>query len=681
MKFRLLGYLVLALCVATLVHGFIQVPAVTTNHKPFTAVLQWIVGIWLVTGVLVWRLAPRYAVPLAVVVGLVFATGASGPAAVLTVLLIGVASYLVGDWLFRRALPPEDRDLLEHLLVGVAGFGLFITVLVLLSHFPVHYRWTHLALLVAPLVLRRRRLIELVRASDPFGDPRAWTGVRELATLWMLLVVLGVQLFTSSRPETGMDALAYHLVIPHIVSVEHYFPYDFRSHIWAVMPIGGDWAYTLAYLQSGGAGVHLLNFGVLLAGAMLVAATCRRYVSRSLAYLIAALFVSTPIVYCVTSSAFIDNTVMLFQLSAVIGTIRYAETRKGGYLYLTAIAIGVALLSKMTSGVMLAACFGVLLVVDWRAGTLRAGLGRYAKLAGLVLVIGAFPYLNAYVLTGNPAFPFFNGIFHSPYWADESFDFPAFNESLSWRTLYSLTFESELFLEATPGAFGFQGLLLLPLTVLVIAWRPASAGWIALATAVIAFCGVFSQMSYLRYLYPALPIFSIALAVAVGALRERDRWLFRLVVLGVLLASAYNLKMSPAASHGGAQLPVVGLFLGDTPELEWGHPEKPLVEHLNDQYGRDARVAFLTRPVIAGLDAPSLTWSWHSHEYALAMGRAKTAEEVERTQTEFGVTHFILLGEAKTEATAEYLAGSTELELEVGTARLYRVKGVPGPGE
>ena len=63
-----------------------------------------------------------------------------------------------------------------------------------------------------------------------------------------------------------------------------------------------------------------------------------------------------------------------------------------------------------------------------------------AALGGAALILGLLPYIDAAAITGNPVFPFYNGIFHSsfaPMW-----NFRALREgrlathgSLLWRYL------------------------------------------------------------------------------------------------------------------------------------------------------------------------------------------------------------------------------------------------------
>ena len=48
------------------------------------------------------------------------------------------------------------------------------------------------------------------------------------------------------KPEASADGLAMHLAIPMSVANNHLWSFDFRHVVWAVMPMGADWCYTIA---------------------------------------------------------------------------------------------------------------------------------------------------------------------------------------------------------------------------------------------------------------------------------------------------------------------------------------------------------------------------------------------------------------------------------------------------
>ena len=127
-------------------------------------------------------------------------------------------------------------------------------------------------------------------------------------------------------------------------------------------------------------------------------------------------------------------------------------------------------------------------------------------------LLGSVPYVRAWLISGNPVFPFYNGIFKSEYFPPENFSQPHFMRGFSWDTIYQITFDSGKYLEASAGASGFQWLLLLcggiAALLLTHRWRGA---WIALI-GILMVAAVFQHQSYLQYIFPA----TILLAVLIG---------------------------------------------------------------------------------------------------------------------------------------------------------------------
>jgi hypothetical protein len=171
------------------------------------------------------------------------------------------------------------------------------------------------------------------------------------------------------------------------------------------------------------------------------------------------------------------------------------------------------------------------------------------KAIGLLVVLALPPYVTAYALTGNPVFPFLNGIFQSPQFdTTASFRDERFVSPLTWRTLYDATFHTSRFLEAQDGALGLQYLVLAPVCVVgvIIARGRLRIGAALLVVAIAGAALTWSTTSNVRYWYAAMPLFVLAFASVMGSLRVRTASLYRLLlgicfiltVFGALMLSA-----------------------------------------------------------------------------------------------------------------------------------------------
>src|SRR5439155_9481239 len=91
---------------------------------------------------------------------------------------------------------------------------------------------------------------------------------------------------------------------------------------------------------------RLVNFAMLLALLGLLYSLARRWVSRSVAYLLAALFASVPMVQGLVASLFVENLLAALLLASLSALWRFADTGDRRMAYAAAILAGAALSTK-----------------------------------------------------------------------------------------------------------------------------------------------------------------------------------------------------------------------------------------------------------------------------------------------------------------------------------------------
>jgi 4-amino-4-deoxy-L-arabinose transferase-like glycosyltransferase len=406
------------------------------------------------------------------------------------------------------------------------------------------------------------------------------------------------------KPETSADALSMHLALPMSVAHDHRWMFDFRQYTWALMPSGGDSLFTAAYLLGGETAARLTNVGLLVVIVGMVYRASRQWLA-------AALFASTPLVLLVTGSLFVENVWAAMIMGAVLALIRYDENGDPSEIRTAGVLFGAAISTKVIAAVFLlpAAFVAVWMVVK------RRQLSTMAAAALLLAIFAAPPYAYAWVKARNPLFPFANAIFRSPYYPPESFADPRFRPPISWHTAYDATFRSGLYFEAQGGAPGFQYFLML-VPAAILTRRRAAA--LTVAIGAIAAILLFAFLPNLRYIYPALPLFSIA----IGNLLTRWRYapaVFCVVagINGWFLASAGWYQKDFALYHP-SQVPGY---------LESSAPERVLIDDLN-RTAPGKPVAFFSTGAVAGLQGAAFTDSWHTNDYWTKIRSAQTAEEV-----------------------------------------------------
>lgn len=522
-----------------------------------------------------------------------------GPMPLVGAVLFVAGAYAVGRWVVEDAL-----------LAIAVGSSLLVSAMAATAAIPIHTWWVWGGLLLGAIGLRWRdfRLRPLPRFELPHS---------------LLLFALLLHWLVAMKPEVSADGLAMHLSIPTTVGFAHRWDFDVTRVAWAVMPMDGDWAYTIAYLVGGEFASKLVNFAFLAVTAWLTLRVISRCVPLGAACLLVSLFVTTPLVQLETGSMFIENLLALTVLGGLVAVVEGQAVAAG-------ILLGTAAATKF-AGIAFAV---PLLLLSGR---------RWWKAAGLFVVFGCPPYVTAWIKTGNPVFPFSNHIFQSPLFdTKEPFRNLHYLTPLSWRTLFDYTFESHRFLEGLDGSFGFWVLVFLPVSLVL--WRRSwpRVAWMALLCAVVGCLLVLPAQSYLRYIYPALPLLVIVAAAAVQVVLGLDRRLYLALMAAAAALIPLQLYFLPSSNwyHHDFTFRYLAPMRSRFEYVEYHVPERRLIAYLNREPG-PLTVAFLEGNPIAGLRHRARTNSWHDYQFWLPYLEAGTPDAFLDLARRFGVTYFI----------------------------------------
>ena len=595
---------------------------------------------------LVWG---RHARGASVATAAIVATALFSPGTVATVALMLFNAWLVGD----RALAWAARDTarLPPPLAILAGFALWIGVMSATATMKVHIVPVYVLMLALPVLTfpaRARELLGrmaewLADGASPFSAiERAWTAV--------LGTIVVVQLFVAAKPEVGYDATAVHLLFAQLFAANHQWDFDVTRFAWADMPLGADFAFAAAYILGGEGAARLLNlcFGILLLD--IVYRLVIRHAPRALALASVCALASMPLAALVSGSLFGDNLWTAFLLACLLAAIELPNgagaSRSAWALPALALLAAGAMHTKVISVMWLVP---LLAYVTWRARSLPAvaPLGpRMLVAVGVAAIIGAWPYANAWLRTGNPVFPFFNSLFRSRYFETAaSFDNPLYHQPLRPWTPYEIVMWSGRFIEGESGAAGLQWLLLFPLIAAAFFRRRPRVQWACLGLAVFFFVVVYLQQSYLRYLLPALVLVGVLGGWALADLPDRRATRIAILVLGAAVCLG-NLRFASTASWTHGQLcPKCSINAGARREYVAHYdPQRIVADYLN-QTLPDARVGFyeLNGPGPSGFVGYGRAANWHDHESYRVLANTTSADDVLALARLHKLTHVVVI--------------------------------------
>jgi len=596
-----LAWVALAALLAWAIFGFVHERLLSQeiwNRDGRIRLLGYTVVYWVIAGVIAWR-RPAWLFPVAAGFAFVYSTWWCwrfyNPLAPVAVIYFLGSALLLGRFVVRTA------NWIVSLLVGLAIWIFLISIAV---HYPINKPAVYAAAFAIPYLFAWR---DRPRFALPHESPRVAA---------LLLYVLGMHWLIALKPDVSSDGLAMHLAIPMMVAHDARFAFDYQQYTWALTPMNGDMAFTGAFLLGGEAAARLLNFALMALIVATVYQGSRRWLSPSGAMLTATLFASTPLVQLVTGSLFVENVWAAMIVGAAMA-LWDEELVAAGILF------GSALASKVGTSAFLLPAMAIVFAASRKRG-------RAAALAGVAfLAFAAPPYVNAWMKTGNPVFPFANNIFRSPYFEQaNSFANLPYQNAGTWNALYAITFRSRGFFEGHDGAFGFQYFLLVPLVLLL--WN-RRAPHVLLALGLTGAILTFASLPNIRYLYPALPLLSIGIAWLISEAPA--------LLAGVPLLIALNVWFMPTAGwyHDG-----FALFNRTQWEeyLKASAPERKLIEILN-RTAPGQPVAFIQGAVIAGLEARGYSDTWHTYAFWKRMIGSTEPAEVAALFREKGI-HYLL---------------------------------------
>jgi hypothetical protein len=516
--------------------------------------------------------------------------------------------------------------------------------------------------------------------------------VWELSALLLLGILLLAGFVLTLTPETGKDALIYHLAVPKLYLLHHGF-YFIPGNAFAGYPMLGEMHYLLALFLQNDIFAKAMNYA-LLCGILLGIGLFTRHVLQNQQFprLSMLIFVSIPSVFAISHAAYNDLFVTFFTLAAIYSFFRWSENRLTAWLILCGLFSGSAAACKYTA--LLATplgCLGILYLANRSGNGARETLRRLALYVAAALIAGSPFYLKNWIVMGNPFYPFFYGIFGGRGWDPDQarlYDLLIQNLGMGRSLLDYLLLPWNLSLRAKMDT-EFDGIMG-PIFLLTLPFLAALRRWdtplrMILAYALLAFFFWASSAQQIRYLIPLFPLLALVVGAILTRYRSRKKifGLLLCIVAGSLAFNGYHIargfiKINPLRVAVG--LESRDHFLSRT------LPTYPMYLFVNRNLPPDARVFLIYMK--------NYTFLCDRDCYADAMFEAHTLQKILQEESSadgvrnrlkaMGFTHLLyngifLLGEPSPLSADEkrlfldFQAGHLSAVHHEGSYRLYRL--------
>ncbi|HAQ35138.1 MAG: hypothetical protein CMF74_05785 [Maricaulis sp.] len=682
---------VIALLVAAVAMGF----ATLMITEPLAArwgpgQLKWTIvsfAIFAVAGTVIAAVTRR---PLMAVLGALIVApsflGLDAWTAAAALMLCSLSAGAIVLRIFRRRLE-AGTDALFAVIIGLATIStaIFLTSPVSI-HTPLTYSLGIVALVAGGVLLGVfSDVIAIVRRLSA-------TEVREInlidTILAGLVIAAIVMLALYARlPVVDNDSLILHLRLPLMLQDYGHARFATEDLLVGHFPAAADWLYGFGAVIAGEDGAKAINLSFALLVGGIIITWLNLAAGMRAAFAGAALFLTAPILYHETVTLFVENYFTLLLLASVFFAWCYSRDPRPYYLLACTFTVGAAGAAKLL-GLLIIPPLAIWLIVSIVRNKRYTDFA-WAALAGggLALLAAHWPYTMAWLRTGNPLFPFYNTFFRSPHGPEQDWINALFHQTLTPESFVRMSFDASPFLESAGVAFA-PFIILAPIfLVLALLAGPAhrklalTLGLPVLLVGLGYLILTSLQQTYLRYFFPLVPMWAVAMGVFSAPLFVRGTWrLSSVSVAALAVLITFQAVNGPGAFYFTRHLtPLQTAFSSTIEDMRRTRaPERFINDYLRGRTDNDEPVAYFWRPFIAGSTENAVAlhpfYSWGPWSDFDAAQRAGGLQDFIATR---GVRWFVLHDTAVVHAgagTLETLETLAEQEIRLSGATLYRVR-------
>ncbi len=492
-------------------------------------------------------------------------------------------SWALGTMLLRR-LRLAFYGWEERLLAFLVGSACLSAIVFLLCAAKLAWKALFLVIGLAIIGYALRSGAHRFQGESFPPLPRLW--------LWAFIVPFAIftyfYFFNALAPEVSPDGTAYHLGVIAKYQRSHGFV-RITTDIYASLSEGIELLFLFAFEYGRHSAATLVHFSFFLCLTFLVLCYGRR-IGRPAVGVAAAIFVyASPVIGFDATIAYID-----VGLAAVVFGLFYLlqvwdQDRNPNLLVPIAILAGFSYAVKYTAFAAVPYTLGFIAWKLWRA---RKPVFRPVLLVSLLALAVILPWMvKNWIEVANPVSPFANRIFPNPY-VHISFE----DYYRKFLRVYSLTSYWQIPLQVTVRGDLTAGLLgpiflLSPLALLALRFRAGRQ----LLLAFVVFGSTYATNIGTRFLIPAIPFLSLALALALCNIE----WLLAALLCVEAIAcwpGMVPLYASPAAWRPIPVSPRAALRIQREDAYLKGHYEYDLAQLIEQFVPPDATVFTFTQP-------------------------------------------------------------------------------------
>jgi 4-amino-4-deoxy-L-arabinose transferase-like glycosyltransferase len=442
----------------------------------------------------------------------------------------------LGSLLLRKLSLPLYRieERLFSFLVGSACLSMIVFAMAVIKVAQGRYFFLLGSLIIGYALFKK---VHRPKGNEFPPLPRMWT--------WLFAVVFTaftiLYFVNAMAPEMSSDGMSYHLGEVSKYYRAHGF-LRITTNVYANLPQGIEMLFLHGYPYGGHSTAAMIHFSFLLCLALQVLSYGRR-IGYPACGVAGALFTyASPIVGQVGTVAYVDVALASIAFAIFYLLQIWSENKEVKLLVPIGILTGFSFATKYTAFLAIPYVLGF---IAWKLWRTRQPVLRHVFITALLALVFIAPWLvKNWMWADNPFSPFFNRLFPNQY-VHVSFedDYRKSQATYGLASYWQIPLQITIRGDALGGMFG-PLFLLAPLGLLALRSAVGRQLWLA----ALVFGLPFYASVGARFLIPAVPFISLALALAVAS----ASWILPALVLVHAITcwpSVVNRYCAPGAWH------------------------------------------------------------------------------------------------------------------------------------
>ena len=552
-------------------------------------------------------------------------------------LIQAAAGLAVGLPIYRRfggREMPGGNSLAGLILSWFLGSSINNYIVWIALHWDVNYSWIYFLFFLGEIALFRGPLLDEIMTFS-----RRAKSLRLAPGQWAIIGWAIFMLPYALVPLYVYDDCVRHILYPKQVALfgRHVFdpniPWSMDTEVYSQS------CYTISRLLGGEFAQRLSNLAAPVAGMLLLEDYCRRTFGGRAAFFTALILISTPILGWTTMVIYLETFNFLSAAAfVVVGLSVFRRFDRKFVILSFALAAAAFLYKQQAVFVALPMCAMLSTAAVFHCLRQKSYQPAISLSIGMLCAaILMAPFLTQnFIVTGNPVFPWLNGVFRSEYLPPVNSEGFRFDQPLNLGCIADLTFHGERFIESGSLLFGVNFFMLAGFIPLMAVKRRRlllkTAVLVLFAAAAILWWKITSPN--LRYFMGPLVAGSILLGVIANELWEQIRQVGRIKVLGIAALAVAIIVNAASLMNSLDRIcpyPLVEAFTkryqGVSPYMATLEEIKKVFSAARDKYGMQASCLLATPPFLCMADQRVEGMDWAYYRNWSEMGKWQNEEE------------------------------------------------------